>query len=242
MSRRISGDAKMLLMSQCFVWLFGHQKNSLDLISAFLLHCVMTITEMKGDKRMCSVCFCRKIGAQLWVISGIVIVKRTGWDRVVFGRLASDGHHLRDHSHIFLPVWQTCKISQRKQCFVFNTDEEVELNKRRAPFQIYNRLVYIEGGSTVCSSVVLGPVCLVSALKRLENWKCLRCGAVFFTGPYGLFRSAFSQDSCEPYLLSLFSWKVTNDLFWQQFEIKEVQRYHKEVHFTTSHMVSIYLL
>lgn len=43
-----SGDDKMLLMSPSCI--FGHQKDSTDLITAFLMHCVITIIGMKENK------------------------------------------------------------------------------------------------------------------------------------------------------------------------------------------------
>lgn len=43
-----SGDDKMLLISPSCI--FGHQKDSTDLITAFLMHCVITIIGMKENK------------------------------------------------------------------------------------------------------------------------------------------------------------------------------------------------
>lgn len=61
-------------------------------------------------------------------------------------------------------------------------------------------------------------------------------------GPIWAAQVCFQSDSSETYLLSLFSLNITDGPLWQRFKIKEAQWYLQEVHFTTCHMVSIYLL
>lgn len=51
-----------------------------------------------------------------------------------------------------------------------------------------------------------------------------------------------SDSSYQTYVLSLFSSNMTDGPRRQPFKIEEVQWYQQEVHFTTRHMVYIYLL
>lgn len=78
----LKNPQKYLVMPKCF-WCHwaafgssGHQTDSVDLITAFPMHCVMGYRELKGDKRECEMCFCRNNrsfpGAVCWLFVALL--------------------------------------------------------------------------------------------------------------------------------------------------------------------------